>query len=124
MGVLLVVLSIAHEYTDFSKFFKYLPNFYPHSLHWQFSHSLQPRSMKSHQPAAMSSPAQYPQTFTGVPKNTQPLIMKKSTCRPAASASFKPLLPPKRQWTRLGLNQRPPDYESGATNRLSGLLLD
>ena len=22
-------------------------------------------------------------------------------------------------WTRLGLNQRPPDYESGATNRLS-----
>ena len=28
-----------------------------------------------------------------------------------------------RLWTRLGLNQRPPDYESGATNRLSGLLL-
>ena len=25
-----------------------------------------------------------------------------------------------RLWTRLGLNQRPPDYESGATNRLSG----
>lgn len=24
-----------------------------------------------------------------------------------------------RLWTRLGLNQRPPDYESGATNRLS-----
>jgi len=37
MGVLLVVLSIAHEYTDFSKFFKYLPNFYQHSRHWQFS---------------------------------------------------------------------------------------
>ena len=25
-----------------------------------------------------------------------------------------------RPWTRLGLNQRPSDYESGATNRLSG----
>ena len=28
-------------------------------------------------------------------------------------------LEPATPWTRLGLNQRPPDYESGATNRLS-----
>ena len=112
MGVLLVILSIAHEYTDFSKFFKYLPNFYQHSRHWQFS-PFSAAAQYEIPPACRNVfPSSIPADLYGSSQEHATLDYEKSTCRPAASASFKPLLPPKRQWTRLGLNQRPPDYES------------
>ena len=67
MGVLLVVLSIAHEYTDFSKFFKYLPNFYQHSRHWQFSPFSAAAQYEIPTPGRNAFPILMPADFYGSP---------------------------------------------------------